>query len=332
MIRTVFMGTPDFAVPVLDSLGTLADYAIAGVYTQPDKPAGRGRKLLASPVKEWAVAHHLPVFQPRTLRTPDPQAELSALHPDVIVVAAYGLILPRPVLDLPPFGCINVHASLLPKYRGAAPIQAAILSGEAVTGITLMRMDEGVDTGPSLAQAELAIRADDTSGSLAARLARLGADVLARTLPRWLAGQIELQAQDEKHATFALRLSKEEGRLDWSRPAAELERRVRAFEPWPGTFTAWNGKRLKISQVKISNLGYKTLAPALRSGPFGSAGVSDLRGPQPGQVLVWDGGVGVATGQGVLELLAVQLEGKRVTNAIDFVRGQPTFAGARLGD
>jgi len=313
MTRVVFMGTPEFAVPALDKLSSSTDYDIVGVYAQPDKSAGRGRKLALTPVKEFAIAHNLPILQPHSLRTPEAQAELAALAPDVIIVAAYGLILPRAVLDLPPHGCINIHASLLPKYRGAAPINAAILSGEPITGITLMRMDEGVDTGPMLAQAELAIHADDTTTTLTGRLAQLGADLLAQTLPRWLAGQIEPQAQDESLATFAPRLSKQDGRLDWSLPAVELERRVRAFDPWPGTFTLWQSKRLKVNQVQILNFKFE---------------ISNLK---LGQVIQEDNSVGIITGQGVLELIEVQLEGKRAMSASDFVRGQPDFVGAQLG-
>ncbi len=312
MTRLVFMGSPDFAVPALGKLALMPDCNLVGVYTQPDKPAGRGHKLLAPPIKVFAAKRNLPVFQPRSLREPEAQAELAALQPELIVVAAYGLILPRPVLELPPHGCINIHASLLPKYRGAAPILAAILNGENLTGITLMQIDEGVDTGPMLAQARLPIRPDDTTGTLSARLALLGADLLAQTLPGWLAGEIQPQAQDEAQASFAPRLSKEEGRLDWTQPAIALERRVRACDPWPGTFTLWNNKRLKIIKSQISNL---------------KSEISN----QTGQVVQWDGGVGVVTGAGVLELLEVQLEGKRAVCALDFARGQAGFIGAQLG-
>jgi methionyl-tRNA formyltransferase len=311
MTRLVFMGTPEFAVPTLERL-VASDYAIVGVYTQPDKPAGRGRKLAASPVKELAVAHNLPVFQPRTLRAPEAHAELAALQPDVIVVAAYGLILPQAALDLPPHGCINVHASLLPKYRGAAPIPAAILNGDETTGITIMRMDAGVDTGPMLAQAALPLCADDTTGALTARLAQLGADLLGQTLPRWLAGEIAPQAQDEAQATFAPRFCKEDGRLDWTLAAVDLERRIRAFDPWPGAFTTCHAKRLKVNRARASDFQ------------------SDANW-QPGQVIWCGDRVGVVTGQGVLELLEVQMEGKRSTQVADFLCGQPDFVGMCLG-
>ncbi|MBN1890022.1 MAG: methionyl-tRNA formyltransferase [Thermoflexales bacterium] len=319
MTRLIFMGTPEFAVPVLDKLVSAGAYEILAVYTQPDRPAGRGRKLNASPVKAYAAARALPVFQPDRL-LPETQAELSALRPDVIVVAAYGLILRQAVLDLPPHGCINVHASLLPKYRGAAPIQAVLLDGERITGVTLMRMDAGVDTGPLLAQAELPIYPDDTSDTLSARLAELGADLLAHTLPAWLAGQIRPRAQDESQASLASRLGKRDGCLDWSRPAEELERRVRAFDPWPGTFTTWEGKRLKIIKAQIPSSKFQIATQGGKS-----------QTSQPGQVVQWDSGVGVVTGKGVLELLRVQAECKCAMDAADFVCGHPAFVGAHLG-
>jgi methionyl-tRNA formyltransferase len=310
MNRIVFMGTPEFAIPTLAMLAE--SYEIVGVFTQPDKPAGRGQQLTASPVKQWAAsrAHGLPVFQPRTLRDDSVQAQLAELKPDAIVVAAFGLLLPKPVLDLPPHGCINVHASLLPKYRGAAPIPAAILNGESQTGITLMRMDQGLDTGPMLAQDSSFIRPDDTTGTLSARLAELGAQLLAKTLPRWIAGEITPQPQDEIQATFAPKLNKQDGRLDWSQTAIELDRRVRAFSPWPGTFTFWNEKLLHILSVQVTGRR--------------AAGVA-------GTVVKDEEGIGIVTGDGVLRLVKVQLEGKRAMSAQDFTRGQPAFIGSVLG-
>jgi methionyl-tRNA formyltransferase len=313
MTRLIFMGTPDFAVPTLEKLAQ-AEYELVGVYTQPDKPAGRGRKLESSPVKDWAAAHQLPIFQPRTLRAPEPQAELAALYPDVIVVAAYGLILPRAVLDLPPHGCINVHASLLPCYRGAAPIAAAILNGETRTGITIMQMDEGVDTGPMLMQSVLEIAPTDTTATLSARLARLGADLLGQALPHWLAGQLAAQPQPETGASFAPRLSKAAGCIDWMLPAVVIEQRIRAFDPWPGAFTTWRGQRLKINRASVA-----LVTPS----------VVDCR---PGQVVEWAGNIGVMTGAGVLELYEVQLAGKRVMGIAEFLCGHAACVGAQLGD
>ena len=315
-MRIVFMGTPKFAVPTLAML--VESYQVVGVFTQPDKPAGRGQHLTAAPVKEWAQERGLLILQPRTLRDAAVQAQLAELKPNMIVVAAFGVLLPKPVLDLPPHGCINVHASLLPKYRGAAPIPAAILNGESEVGITLIRMDEGLDTGPMIAQASVPIRPDDTTDTLTVRLAELGAQSLAETLPRWVAGQITPQPQDHSRATLAPKLNKLDGRLDWPKPAAELDRRVRAFSPWPGTFTSWNGKLLRIISVQVTG---RPPEKAWEQAAQGTAGL-----------VVKDGGaIGVVTGDGVLRLVEVQLEGKRAMSALDFVRGQPTLVCSVLG-
>jgi len=308
MTRVVFMGTPAFAVPILDML-VQADYDLAAVVTRPDRQAGRGQRIVASPVKEYATARGLPLLQPKTLRDAAVVQALHDLNPEVIVVAAFGLILPPPVLALPPRGCINVHASLLPKYRGAAPIAAAVLAGELETGITLMLMDEGLDTGPVLAQARLPIAPDDTAGSLAEKLSRLGARLLSETLPRWLAGQVTPQPQDHSQATLVRTFKKEHGRIDWTLPAIEIERRVRAFSPWPSAYTYWKGRLLKVLRAETV----------------------DLALPEPpGQVVAQDG-VLVATGRGALALREVQLEGKRAMGIDEFVRGQRAFVGAVLG-
>ena len=245
MPRIIFMGTPEFAVPVLDAL-TQTTHKIVGVYTRPDQPAGRGNQLRSSPIKRLAETRRLPVFQPPTLRKPEVVAPLRDLAPDLIVVAAYGLILPPAVLAIPPRGCINTHASLLPRHRGAAPIAAAILAGDRETGITLMQMDVGLDSGPILAQRATPIAADDTTGTLTPKLADLAAALLIETLPRILAGDITPQPQDESRATYQKMIRKEEGLIDWTRSAAEIERRVRAFKPWPSAYTFWNHTQLKV--------------------------------------------------------------------------------------
>ena len=304
------MGTPDFAVPALAGL-LAGGYDVAAVVTQPDRPSGRGRQLEPSPVKRFALHQALPVLQPATLRAPEAVAELAALQPGVIVVAAFGQILRPAVLALPPYGCINVHASLLPRWRGAAPVPAAILAGDQVTGSTIMRMDEGMDSGPILAQAALLIQADDTGGRLTDRLARQGADLLAETLPRWLAGAVAPQPQDPALATVCRPLRKDQGAIDWSRPAGEISRAVRAYNPWPAATTTWNGSPLKILEAKA------LAGPSL---------------PEPaGAVRQHQGAVVVNTGDGLLQLDVVQLAGRKATATDAFIRGQRGFVGSCLG-
>jgi methionyl-tRNA formyltransferase len=308
--RIVFMGTPEFAVPTLLALDE--HHQVVGVVSQPDRRAGRGQKMTASPVKEAALERELPVFQPDTLRTPEALVYLADWRPDLIVVAAFGQILRLPVLRLPPHGCLNVHASLLPRYRGAAPISAAILAGDPVTGATIMCMDEGMDTGPILAQAKCPIGPDDTTASLTAKLADLGSHLLIETLPAWLAGEIAARPQDEAQATYCRPLSKEDGRLDWTRSAAHLDRQVRACHPWPGAYTTWEGKRLKILRAR----------PA--AGWQGEA--------EPGTVVALEAGeLAVAASQGALELREVQLAGKKPVAAGPFARGQRHLVGGSLG-
>jgi len=243
-MRIVFMGSPEFAVPVLQKCAK--HYLIVGVVTQPDRPAGRGQVLTPPPVKAAAQRMGLAVIQPQKLREPAALEQLLAWAPDLIVVAAFGQILRQNVLDLPRFGCINVHASLLPRWRGAAPIQAAIMHGDNITGVTIMKMDAGVDTGAILAQQEIPILPDDTTGTLLPRLAQAGADLLVESLPGYLAGGIIPRPQDESQATRAPMIQKEDAQLDLTQPALDLARRVRAFQPWPGTFIPWQDGILKI--------------------------------------------------------------------------------------
>jgi len=309
MARIVFMGTPEFAVPTLKALA--AQHEVVGVVTQPDRPAGRGRECTPPPVKEAAQALGIDVLQPRSLRPPEVLDQLAAWQPDVIVVAAFGQILPPAVLDLPPHGCLNVHASLLPRYRGPAPISAAILAGDDETGVTIMHMDAGVDTGPSRARARQLIGPEDTTGSLTAALAHLGARLLTDTLPAWLAGEVEARPQDEALATYCHLLTKRDGEIDWSAPAAFIDRQVRATDPWPGAFTTWQGRRLKVVCAR----------PRREWHGFG----------QPGRVVEVSQGLGVVTGEGVLELLEVQLAGKKPMDILTFVRGQPELPGSLLG-
>lgn len=307
--RVVFMGSPSFAIPALEALA--GAYSVVGVVTQPDRPAGRGSRLRPPAVKGAAERLGLPVFQPEELSRPEALASLRDWAPDVIVVAAFGQILPPDLLALPPHGCLNIHASLLPRWRGAAPIAAAILAGDAVTGVTLMRMDEGVDTGPILARREEPIRPDDTTGTLTERLARLGAELLMEVLPRYLRGEVRPVPQSEEGVTYCRPLKKEDGRLDWARPAAELERQVRATNPWPGAFTFWEGQMLKV---------WRAAAHPDRVGEM-----------PPGTVIPMGDGAAVVTGQGLLELLEVQMAGKNPLPIEAFLRGRRNFIGAVLG-
>ena len=316
------MGTPEFAVPSLLALMDLADVTVVGVVTRLDKPVGRSRTPEPPPVKVAAVARGLTVLQPGSLRKPAAQQALADLAPDIIVVAAFGQILPAAILDLPRYGCLNVHASLLPRYRGAAPIAAAILAGDAATGNTIMRMDVGLDTGDIITQATLPITPDDTTATLTAQLAIQGADLVARTLPAWVAGTIQTTPQDAAQATTTSLIRKEDGRIDWALPASIIARQVRAYTPWPGTQTMWNGQPFKI--IAAHELTADDHPPP------------DLAlTANPGTVTAWGRGaaqrVAMHCGeQSALVLDVLQLPGKRAASAADVVRGQPTLVGAQL--
>lgn len=306
--RVVFMGSPSFAVPVLEALASA--YPVVGVVTQPDRPAGRGSRLRPPPVKGTAEQRGLPVFQPERVSAPEALEHLRAWAPDLIIVAAFGQILPPALLSLPPYGCLNLHASLLPRWRGAAPIAAAILAGDTVTGVTLMQMDEGVDTGPLLARRAEPIRPDDTTGRLTERLARGAAQLLMEVLPDYLAGNIRPVPQPEEGVTYCRPLTKRDGRLDWTRPATELERQVRAMTPWPGAFAFWEGQRVKVLQAAL---------------------LPDWSGPErTGTVIPLGEGAAVVTGRGALQLLQVQLAGKKPLPIAAFLRGRRDFIGAVL--
>ena len=302
------MGTPDFAVPVLSRL-VEAGHDIAAVYSQPDRPSGRGRKLVPTPTKRFAEERGIDVRQPQSLRSDDECKTLAALRPEVIVVAAYGLFLPPDVLAIPQLGCLNIHPSMLPRYRGPSPVVSAILNGDTETGVTIMKLDEGMDSGPILAQEQVSIDEEETALGLTRRLFDLGADLIVDTLPRWSSGDIQATPQDESRATFTSLVKKEDGEIDWTGDSAQIARMVRAYEPWPGTFTHWDGKQLKI-------LGATSMA--------GDA--------PPGQVVgLDDGSIGIGTGDGLLAVNRLQNEGRRPSGAQDFVRGYPNFVGAELG-
>ncbi len=305
-MRLVFMGSPAFAVPSLQALARA--YQVVGVVTQPDRPAGRGRALTPPAVKEAALGLGLPVFQPARLRTPDATKVVADWAPDLIVVAAFGQILREPLLDLPRFGCLNVHASLLPRWRGASPVQAALRAGDSTTGITIMKMDAGMDTGAILAQASLPVEESDTGGTLTARLAPLGASLLLETLTGYLAGSITPAPQIEAHVTLAPLLAKQDGRLDFALGAEELERQIRAYDPWPGTFLEWQGRRIGILR------GRAVSAPEI---PVG--GLTQL------------GGIpAVGTTDGVLLLEVIRPAGRQAISGESFLRGAPAFASGHL--
>jgi methionyl-tRNA formyltransferase len=307
-LRVVFMGSPAFAVPSLEYL-VLGGYEIVAVYTQPDRTGGRGRRLAPSPVKQTALALGLTVVQPESLKAPQAVEQLAAFKPDIIVVAAFGQLLPKAVLELPEMGCLNIHPSLLPKFRGASPVPAAILAGEEFTGVSIMLLDEGMDSGPVLARAQVPIADSDTTASLGAKLSRVGAGLLGEVMVGWLRGEIKPQPQDESQTTYCQPITKDEGEIDWRLPVIDIWRRVRAFHPWPGCFTRWRGKTLKI--LEATPLSPQTSAKA-------------------GEVVALDSGFGIGSGEGMLNILRVQLEGKQALSATEFLRGQRDFIGSVL--
>ncbi len=307
-IRTVFMGTPDFALATFQGLID-AGLNVVGVYTQPDRPKGRGNKLAAPPVKELAVQHHIPVFQPNRLRNEAAVEQLAALQPDLIVVVAYGQILPQSVLDMPKYGCINVHASLLPRHRGAAPINQAIICGDKTAGITTMMMDAGLDTGAMLVKREVAISANETAGQLHDRLALLGSEAMSETLARLCAGTLQSVAQDNSLTTYAPMMKKEDGCIDWSQDSLTIHNLVRGLDPWPAAYTLLDGETLKIADTQV----------CAGSGVAGSVLQADAHG------------VIVACGQGALNIRALQLPGKKRLAAEAFLRGRALAVGTKLG-
>jgi methionyl-tRNA formyltransferase len=324
MLRIIYMGTPQFSVPALEALINGArpglvlpeGYEIATVITRPDKPVGRGKEIVFSPVKQAALAHGIPVWQPGSLKRPENIEALAAYHADLYIVAAFGQILPQAVLDLPRFGTLNIHASLLPNYRGVSPISEAILQGDTETGVTIMLIDAGVDTGPTLLQHTVPITENDTTGSLTSKLAELGASALLEALPLWIQGKITPQPQNEQIASYTHMLRKEDGEIVWHRPAIVLARAVRAYSPWPGAYTYWRGKLLKIISAHVA---------ASEAGEEAKAGTVSLRKEHGRQAL------SVATGNGLLGVEHLQLEGKKATSADEFLRGYPQIVGEVLG-
>ena len=308
-MRVIFMGTPEFSVGTLEALIEAGHEAVL-VVTQPDKPKGRGGKMQYTPVKEAALKHGIPVFQPRKVREPECVEELRRYGADIIVVIAFGQILPKEILEMTPYGCVNVHASLLPKYRGAAPIQRAILNGDAVTGVTIMRMDEGLDTGDMIAKREVAIAPEDTGGTLFNKLAEAGARLCAETIPAIADRTAVYTPQDDAEATKVGQISKQDGWIDFHRPAGAIECQVRGLNPWPSAYTTFNGKTLKIW----------------------SAGIREGGGAPAGTVVFLEKDCfGVQTGDGVVVGREVQLEGKKRMDAGAFLRGNALEVGTLLG-
>lgn len=322
-LRIIYMGTPQFAVPALEALIDRAapgavlpeGYEIVTVITRPDKPVGRGQEIVYSPVKQAALAHGIPVWQPGSFKRPENSAALAEYSADLYIVAAFGQILPQVVLDQPRYGTLNIHASLLPRYRGVSPISEAILQGDAEAGVTIMLIDAGVDTGPMLLKRGIPISDDDTTGTLTPKLAALGARTLLEVLPRWIAGEITPEPQDEERATHTHMLRKEDGAIDWQRPAAVIARMVRAYNPWPGAYTHWRGKLLKIVTAHAV-----PLEPDIDVPP----GTVSSREEAGRPVLA------IVTGSDFLIVQQLQLEGKRVMSADEFLRGYAHIAGERL--
>jgi methionyl-tRNA formyltransferase len=299
-MRIVFAGTPDFSVPVLQAILD-SPHTPVGVYTQPDRPAGRGRKLAPGPVKQLALQHDLAVYQPVSLKDADARQALAGLQPDLMVVVAYGLLLPQAVLDIPRLGCVNLHASLLPRWRGAAPIQRAILAGDRETGVCLMQMEAGLDSGPVLASVSTPIAADETGGSLHDRLSGLSAELLARHLDDLEAGRLQGQVQDESLVTYAHKLDKREAAIDWQGGAADIERQVRAFNPWPVAQAQYQGQSLRIWRARAVE------GPAAAPGTVVAAGRD---------------GIDVACASGCLRLLEIQLPGGKRLDAAAFLNAR----------
>jgi methionyl-tRNA formyltransferase len=308
--RIVFMGTPEFAIPTLEHL--VANYNVVGIVTQPDSLAGRGRQLVASPVKEMAVAEGIPVFQPKHLRNQEAVEFLQNWAPEVIVVAAFGQILRKPVLDIPRFGILNVHASLLPRWRGASPIQGALLAGDSITGVTIMKIDEGMDTGPILSSRQMEIYPNETAGELENRLAVLGAELLMETLPLYLAGKLLPIEQPEGGVTITRLRKKNAEIIDWAQPADVVHNHIRAYAPKPGAYTFWNGTRFKVLRSCVIQPG-------------------EVPEGVPGTVFLWEKKPVVITSDGYLALKQVQMAGKRPMDGGAFVHGRKNFVGTILG-
>jgi len=310
-MKVVFMGTPRFSVPALTKLAGNG-HQIVAVYCRPDRPSGRGRNLVAPPVKEAALKLGLKVVQPESLKSGQAVAKLASFKPDIIVVAAYGMILPQAVLDIPELGCLNIHPSLLPRHRGASPVAAAILAGDEFTGVSIMLLDAGLDTGPVLSSAQIPIRDYDTTSSLADRLSVLAAQLLSEVMVAYPAGELVPEAQPEAGATYSHTIKKSDGRIDWQLPAVTIWRQVRAYQPWPGSYSRWQGKTLKI----------------IKAVPLPATG--DVNPGQVVELTEKNAAFGIGTGDGMLGVIKLQLEGKKAMSSAEFLRGQRSFLSSVL--
>ena len=313
-MRIVYMGSPELAVYPLEQL-LLNGHQIAAVYTRPDKPAGRGREILATPVKKAALYRNLPVVQVSSLKQPEAAAQLAAFKPEAIVVAAFGQLLPQAVLDIPCYGCLNIHPSLLPKYRGASPVISAILAGDEFAGVSVMRLDAGTDTGPVFMRAQLPILPFDNADKLTARLFRVGAQMLLEVLAELPAGKIIPEPQNEAGASYSSEIAREAGKIDWQRTAGEIGRMVRAYQPWPEAYTFWQGKQLTIKEAAPLPIAENLSPGQVVSLPSNTDGAA----------------FAVGTGNGRLGVINLQIAGKKAMSAAEFLRGQRDFIGAVLG-
>ena len=318
-MRIIFLGTPGYSVPVLSSLFD-AGHELVAVVTRPDKPAGRGRAVESPATAVWALEHGVSVLQPASLKPAEVVAQFAALNPDVMVVASYGRILTPEILAVPAYGCLNVHPSLLPKYRGSSPVAEAMLKGDTVTGVTIMLLDEGMDTGPIVAQEKYPVLADDTSESLTIRMFERGAKLVTRTLHAWVSGELATKPQDDSIATYSRRLEKSDGELDFSRTAKQLDDQIRALHPWPGAYTRWNGKAIKV--LKAVPLSMDAANP------------ENVAGATPGTVVALKSdeasSLGIVTAEGLLGVIELQLEGRNASDGGSFLNGRPDFLGAQL--